>query len=145
MKRSSSPNPKPVRTQALGAFVLAACCAGICAPVAADYQQTLAAKGADAFTPPSSLISIEQDDIQQVFSMDAETGNQAISDQDIMIELHARMSSESQLEKAAENLEPSALGKEPSASKESSASQESSASTSGGDGNTESKATVAAR
>jgi hypothetical protein len=115
MKRSPSPNPKPVRMQALGALVLAACRTGISGFAAADYQQTLAAKGADAFTPPSSLNSIEQGDIQKVFLMDAESGNRAISDQDIMIDLHARMRAENQLDKAAENLEPSAFGKEPSA------------------------------
>ena len=133
MKRSSSPKPKPVRTQAFGAFVLAASCAGFCSQTAADYQQTLAAKGADAFTPPSALISIEQDDIQQVFLMDAEVGNQAISDQDIMIDLHARMSAENQLDKAAESLEPSAVNKEPSEPN------------SGEDARTESSATIAAR
>ena len=110
--------------QALGALVLAACRTGISGFAAADYQQTLAAKGADAFTPPSSLNSIEQGDIQKVFLMDAESGNRAISDQDIMIDLHARMRAENQLDKAAENLEPSAFGKEPSASrKEPSASR----------------------
>ena len=134
--------------------MLAASCCGYCSQAVADYQQTLAAKGADAFTPPSALISIKQEDIQQVFLKDAEVGNRAISDQDIMIDLYARMSAENQLAKAAESLEPSALNREPSAlnkepsalSKEPSAlSKEPSASTSGEDEHTESSATIAAR
>lgn len=72
----------------------------------ADYQQALAARAIISPEPATAPVRIERQYVQNAFLLDAEEGNRALSDKDVMVELMARMSSENQLEKAAANLDP---------------------------------------
>ena len=108
MKRSNtsllSNYPWIIRSS-LTAALLAATTLG----ASADYQQTLAARGADAFTPPSTQIAINQEEIENAFSEESVSANPALSDQEVMVDLHSRMRAESQLDYATANLAPEPL------------------------------------
>jgi len=75
-------------------------------PVHADYQQTLAARGADAFTSEPIRSAIEPEDIAAAFSSTDVLAAPALSDQEVMIDLHNRMNATDQLHHAAASLAP---------------------------------------
>lgn len=74
--------------------------------VSADYQQTLAARGADAYAQPPITIDIDNQALAETFSNNIVEANPALSDQEVMIDLQARMRAEQRLEHAAANLDP---------------------------------------
>ncbi len=74
--------------------------------VSADYQQTLAARGADAFAQPPITIDIDNKALAATFANNIVEANPALSDQEVMIDLQARMLAEQRLAEAAANLEP---------------------------------------
>lgn len=74
--------------------------------VSADYQQTLAARGADAFEQAPITIDIDNEALAETFATNIIEANPALSDQEVMIDLQARMLAEQRLTQAAANLEP---------------------------------------
>ncbi len=84
----------------------AALIVGLTSGAFADYQHTLAARGADAFAPPSPVNTIELEDMDRAFSRESLITNPALSDQEVMIELQARIRAKNNLEMAALNLDP---------------------------------------
>jgi len=67
----------------------------------ADYQQTLAAQGADAFTAPEVETHIDEEALANTFATDMVEVNPALSDQEVMLDLQARIAAEQRLEAAA--------------------------------------------
>lgn len=82
---------------------------GIASSASADYPQTLAAQGADAFAPANTVVSIDQQDIAEAFSSTALLAKPALSDQEVMVDLHTRINSADHLLLAAANLDPLAV------------------------------------
>jgi len=72
----------------------------------ADYQQTLAAQGADAFTAPEVETNIDKDAVANTFTSDMVEVNPAMTDQEVMMDLQARIRAEQRLEAAAAALDP---------------------------------------
>ena len=77
----------------------------------ADYQQTLAARGADAFTS-EPVTAIAQEDIAEAFASTEVLSAPALSDQEVMSDLHSRMNATDQLQHAAASLAPDATSDE---------------------------------
>jgi len=75
----------------------------------ADYQQTLAAQGADAYTAPEVDVTIDNKALAETFQNNIVEVNPALSDQEVMIDLHARMLAEQRLEAAAAALDPTSV------------------------------------
>lgn len=104
MKRANQFSPKLLLVSTVAILTT-----GLANSAAADYQQTLAARGADAFTPTSAIIAIEQDDLQETFANSSLLAGPALSDQEVMVDLQQRMNANNHLEQAAANLAPEAV------------------------------------
>lgn len=75
----------------------------------ADYQQTLAALGADAYAAPITSVEIDNQSLAETFAENIVEANPALSDQEVMVDLHARMMAEQRLEIAAAALDPTTV------------------------------------
>jgi len=109
MYRSTTPNRDPKSSFLAPVRLTLAGLVGsvlISSSAVADYQQALAARATIAPEPATAPIEIEQQYVRNAFLLDAEEGNKAISDKEVMVELVARMSDENHLEQAAANLAP---------------------------------------